>query len=293
MRGTRRILSFGLGGLVMLLIARQLELASDAGPGESARARARGPANTQSSGARPEDRARPRVARIEPVSREFVASDERATVDPGFDDPLRSRTDRSDARADPKRRRTRPEASSSWPVLDPPVVSADRLTAHIEGVDPIGARAVLLWQRGPDGAMLLEQTRSDHDGRFEFGELPVPNGDYALVVTSQRGDPLSASPTRATRSDLPPPGVSSMIDADVVQVELHPAVLDGELLVIDDDGSVWQRVEVTRSPLLVEIAADRLAGDHSVVHRLPDGRQSRSRSIHLAAPLPDRFAGTP
>lgn len=139
-----------------------------------------------------------------------------------------------------------------------------------------------LWRRGLHDTLLLQRTRSDPDGHFDFGELPVPNGDYALVVTSETGDPLSASPTDATRPDLPPPGFGSALDAASVRIDLHPAVLAGELWVMDDEAVVWQRIAVGRDASVVEIAGEDLARSHSVVQVLPDGRRSTTTPIHIA-----------
>lgn len=176
------------------------------------------------------------------------------------------------------------EPAWSWPHLDPPTIAPTCLTAHVTGHDPIGNRPVLLWRRGLDGAEYVMTTESDAEGRFDFGHLPIPNGDDALAVTSAIGDPLSASATPVTRGQLPPPAFGTMVEPEGIAISLHPAVLAGTLLVSSEDGAVQWRIEIDGSPQTLSITGEDVARNLSVVQIGPDGRRSPPTPIHVAAP---------
>jgi hypothetical protein len=80
------------------------------------------------------------------------------------------------------------------PRLWPPVRDPRHVTVHLQGFDPIGGRTMLLWwvQDGPP--RLLGKTRSQAEGHFDFGHIPVLEAGQAVTVTSEQGDPLSPTP---------------------------------------------------------------------------------------------------
>jgi hypothetical protein len=175
----------------------------------------------------------------------------------------------------------RRDPSLRWPVLDAVEPVAGRLTARVAGHDPVGDRAVVLWRRAPQGAVRLASVRSDADGAFDFGEIPVPNGGEALAVTAGATDPLLPAVHVVEPARLSPPAVVARVEDDAVAVVFHPAVLAGELIVLDDLGRVAARLDAATRPGWT-LPADARARDHHVVHVLPDGRRSASALVYEA-----------
>jgi hypothetical protein len=174
------------------------------------------------------------------------------------------------------------DPSALWPWLEPSGSASDRLTARVTGHDPVGDRTIVLWRRDERGATLLARTRSRADGRFDFGDQPVPNGAYRLVATAEGGDPLSASPRELTRSAPPAPGFSTLAEGRTLWITLHPALLAGELRITDAHGAVIRRIDAGGRERSLVLSGGELAQSQFVVHVLPDGRQSERVAIHLA-----------
>ena len=106
----------------------------------------------------------------------------------------------------------------------------------------------------------------------------MPSDAILLVVTVEGGDPLAPTPVRVAPSIPRPlvvddPGAGQWVDARRVRV--YPAVLAGELEIVDDAG--WTRLRIpidatTTNPLVVEVGAVLEAV--AIFQILPDGRHS-------------------
>jgi hypothetical protein len=160
------------------------------------------------------------------------------------------------------------------------------LTAHVTGHDPVGDRAIVLWRRDEQGATPLARTRSRADGRFDFGDQPIPNDHYRLVATAEGGDPLAASPLELTRPAPPPPGFSTLVEDGALWITLHPALLAGELRITDAEGKLIDRIDAGARERSVVLSGTQLTKSQFVVHLLPDGRRSERVPIHLASSPP-------
>jgi len=182
------------------------------------------------------------------------------------------------------------ESSRLWPRLDPPDVRADRLTARLGGRDPVGDRWLTLWWRRPDGAQPLARTRSARDGRFDFGEWPIPNGPQALVVTAEGEDPLAPTPTE-THREVPAPIAVAFHEEDGIRVELHPATLEGELWLVDDRDVVLERLPAGGAARHFVLSDEAWSHRYGIVHVLPDGSRSARVTVRRATPHGHREAG--
>lgn len=177
-----------------------------------------------------------------------------------------------------------PDPSGLWPWLEPSRSTPDRLTARVTGHDPVGDRTIVLWRRDEQGATPITTTHSGPDGRFDFGDQPIPNGRYRLVATAEGGDPLSASPRELTRPAPPAPAFSTLAEDRALWIIFHPALLTGELRITDAHGAVIRRIDAGGRGRSLVLSGAELAQSQFVVHALPDGRQSDRVAIHLAPP---------
>lgn len=114
------------------------------------------------------------------------------------------------------------------------------------GLDPSSPRELVLWleRRSPsENHQRIGTTRSTPDGRFDFGEVPLPPGERALQVTPEGAAPDPNRWRRAPR-DLAPPQVQWILGArSRNELLLRPERFVGSVRIFDAaTGQLrWQR----------------------------------------------------
>jgi len=74
-------------------------------------------------------------------------------------------------------------ADDSSPRLDPPGKLEGVHSYRATGADPGGPRPLVLWRWDGMRFIRLATTRSDSNGRFDFGEQTLPSGDVYFHVS--------------------------------------------------------------------------------------------------------------
>lgn len=121
------------------------------------------------------------------------------------------------------------------PRLDPPELqnanepSGDSYRAT--GIDPAGPRTLVLWRWHENGFTRLDSTRSGPDGRFDFGEQPLPAVETWFHVAALGVDPAREHLVRVERR-LRAPRVLSAGPASP-SILLVPTEGGGELRIYD------------------------------------------------------------
>lgn len=166
------------------------------------------------------------------------------------------------------------------PRLHPIDWQSGRESIRARGDAGPGVRSLELWSWRDEVFERIATTRSDPDGAFDFGEVPVPAGALWLDVTV-RGDVPSVD--RLLRIERPPaaPIISAVVDGSISEIRIHPAVREGELRVRDArSGVLIDRWPVTtrapgRAPF--DWTINSVSGDpieFTVEQVLEDGRVS-------------------
>ena len=117
------------------------------------------------------------------------------------------------------------------PLLDRPSDFRGKQSFRARGSDPIGGRLLELWLWTEGQFRRLGTTRSSLEGRFDFGQHPIPAGRAEWSV-SVAGDPPSRSRGMVLDPVLPAPVVLATV-ADSHEITLIPALFEGALRIYD------------------------------------------------------------
>jgi hypothetical protein len=159
------------------------------------------------------------------------------------------------------------------------------VTAALTGSDPLAPRPLELWQRDGDRLRFLARTASEANGRFDFGQWPMPHRATGWIVVPASGDPRTPSPTRFARR-LPAPEVHlEPLPDGALLAHFFPALYEGTLELLDEHGNLVERITVapsrtpggTRASRLT--AAVRPGAGVEIVQVLDDGRRSAPRHV--------------
>lgn len=167
--------------------------------------------------------------------------------------------------------------------LDPPASDPGVVSIRATGFDPAAPRDLVLW-RLPRGAstsqaVRVDQTRSDAEGRFDFGQVPIPITESSLYVAA-----VGELPDWSRALDLSPlvpgPFVSSAGN-DPLVITVIPALFEGWIELRDaGTGRRFARrsvsAKVSRS-LRFDLLEEALPIDTPVItieQVLDDGRRS-------------------
>lgn len=179
--------------------------------------------------------------------------------------------------------------SAPRPVLDPPVEPQIAATFRPTGFDPAAPRALVLWRFDGRTHHRLAETRSNAEGRFDFGLQPLPlvRADFGVTGANETPD---ARTFRRHERTVPPPRVGSE-DGGGGVLHVLTAHAEGELWISDaDSGRLLARQPVAStpqagSPIDLErvLPRDRPRAI-ALEHVLDDGRRSAPEIWLLEAP---------
>ncbi len=180
------------------------------------------------------------------------------------------------------------EHFTMWPQLDSLAVAPGSISTDVTGRDPLGPRALRLWQLVAGQPRLLGETLSTADERFSFGQLPVPTRGLSLVVTPVGADARIPSPLELRTPEIPPPLVEiDMGESGALDVRLFPVIHEGSLTLHGEYGEILRRINLSErrsageNALSLSLPPPEPPDAIYVTHELADGRHSISRPIVL------------
>jgi hypothetical protein len=172
-------------------------------------------------------------------------------------------------------------AQDAAPRLDTIQLGAAHLTFRATGIDPLGPRRLVLW-RAQDGAFRrVAKTRSERDGSFDFGEIPISLSEGSFHVVPLAESPEGSRPFQP-QPPLPAPQVL-LGGVDVLKIWVVPALYQGELQIRDGiSGRLLLRRPIEpnqRGALEFDLRHEGLTSQTqtlTIEQRLDDGRRSDS-----------------
>ncbi len=166
-------------------------------------------------------------------------------------------------------------------------IASDAQTVRARGSDPAGPRALELWSWREGRFARLARTRSAADGRFDFGELPVPHEALWLAVSARGRRPHERDRIRVERG-LAAPRLVPELGEPARELAIHPARREGELRIRDArSGRLLLRwpVEASgRGPVhldLLDALGPALPSAVWIDQVLDDGRRSEPAFLDL------------
>ena len=164
-------------------------------------------------------------------------------------------------------------------ILELPSGLVDAPAFRVAGHDPGAPRSLVLWRWDGAGPRRLAETRSDEEGRFDFGLEPLPlvRADYAVAAMGEVPDPADY---RRVERRVPAPIVAAH-DRKEDLLRVLVACAEGELRLsdpatgrllarrpIDPTAAGDQAIDLATA--LPRVRPEALA----IEHVLPDGRRS-------------------
>ena len=124
------------------------------------------------------------------------------------------------------------ESEMPLPRLFPPDAHPQTTSVRAHGTDPAGPRRLELWFWRIETFERIASGWSAPDGRFDFGEIPVPQQGLSLAVTIQ-GSPPRLEHVVLFENPVPAPEIVSSLDEASMELIVHPARYEGELRIRD------------------------------------------------------------
>ncbi len=166
-----------------------------------------------------------------------------------------------------------------WPRLDSPGALQDVLSYRAVGSDPGGPRPLVLWRWDGAHFIRLASTRSNSNGRFDFGEQALPSGDAYFHVAIRNE---IARTDRLLRIERPVPApviVSGGLGSG--ELTFAPARRGGEIRIYDATSNRLILRKPVEVPVGTPVSLDLMAElprpwptALSFIQVLDDGRRS-------------------
>lgn len=120
------------------------------------------------------------------------------------------------------------QSLATQPRLDPVTWRPDAETIPARGFDPLAPRPLDLWVWRNESFDRIGETRSLFNGRFDFGQIGVPQEALFLAVTS-RGERPSTDRMNIVERPVLAPIIAITLNDAIDELVIHPARLEGEL----------------------------------------------------------------